>query len=256
MSNKKKRKVSPSIGSKNSKKKMIKLTINENSVPNVLEDERENIEEKKLSNSDEIEIIILNEEKKNLEQSDQDEKKIESDTTPKKNLEKNKKLNRSQQRSGTLTKFLKKIDKGTESDDLHELKDKQDCQNIFVQKDENEICLNESSVTQTNVSILQNLSQENKQLKDINKSTDHSLPQKSDCDITILSSDNEDLNELDKSTLSENEEITNKPVTPVTSKTDKANKKIIKLTPKQLEKRKEIARKKEEKLRLKKVYDI
>lgn len=257
MSNKKKRKViSPSVGSKNSK--MIKLTIKENSVPNVFEDERENIEEKKLNSSDEIEIIIPDEEKKNLEQSDQDGKKMESDITPKKSLGKNKKLNRSQQRPGALTKFLKKLDKETESDGLHELKDKQDCQNIFVHKDENEICLTESSVTQTNESILQNLPQENKQLKDIktvSKSTDHSLPQKPDCDITILSSDNEDLSELDKSTLSGNEEITSKSVTPVTPKTDKANKKIIKLTPKQLEKRKEIARRKEEKLRLKKVYE-
>lgn len=253
MSNKKKRKVISPMGSKNSK--IIKLTIKENSVPNVFEDERENIEEKKLNSSDEIEIIIPDE-KKNLEQSDQNEKKIESDTTPKKNLGTNKKLNRSQQKPGALTKFLKKLDKETENR-LYELKDKQNCQNIFVHKDGNEICLNESSITQTNVSQLQNSPQENEQLKDVkivSKSTD-SLCQKADCDVTILSSD-EDLSELDKSTLSGNEEIiTSNPVTPVTPKTNKvANKKIIKLTPKQLEKREEIARRKEEKLRLKKVY--
>lgn len=253
MSNKKKRKVISPVGSKNSK--IIKLTIKENSVPNIFEDERENIEEKKLNSSDEIEIIISDEEKKNLEQSDQNEKKIENDTTPKKNLGKNKKLNRSQQKPGALTKFLKKLDKETEND-LHELKDKQNCQDIFVHKDGNEISLNESSITQTNVS-LENSPQENEQLKDVkivNKSTD-SLCQKPDCDVTILSSD-EDLSELDKSILSGNEEIiTSKSVTPVTPKTNKvANKKTIKLTPKQLEKREEIARRKEEKLRLKKVY--
>ncbi|GAB1861716.1 Chromatin assembly factor 1 subunit A [Camponotus japonicus] len=255
MSNKKKRKVISPMGSKNSK--IIKLTIKENSIPNVFEDERENIEEKKLNSSDEIEIIIPDEEKKNLEQSDQNEKKIESDTTPKKNLGTNKKLNRSQQKPGALTKFLKKLDKETENR-LYELKDKQNCQNIFVHKDGNEICLNESSITQTNVSQLQNSPQENEQLKDVkivSKSTD-SLCQKADCDVTILSSD-EDLSELDKSTLSGNEEIiTSNPVTPVTPKTNKvANKKIIKLTPKQLEKREEIARRKEEKLRLKKEKD-
>lgn len=254
MSNKKKRKVISPIGSKNSK--VIKLTIKENSVPNVFEDEIENIEEKKFNSSDEIEIIIPDEEEKNLEQNDQDEKKIESDTTPKKSLGKNKKLNKSKQKPGTLTKFFKKLNKKTESS-LHELKDKQNCQNI-VHKDENEVCSNESSTTQTNASTLQNLPQENEQLKDIkivSKSTDSSLSQKSDCDVTILSSDNEDLSELDKSTLSGNEERTSKPVTPVTPKSNKvANKKTIKLTPKQLEKREEIAKRREEKSRLKKVY--
>ncbi|XP_070166024.1 chromatin assembly factor 1 subunit A-B isoform X2 [Polyergus mexicanus] len=261
MSNKKKRKViSPSVGSKNSK--MIKLTIKENSVPNIFEDERENAGEEKLNSSDEIEIITLDEAKKNLEQNDQqDGKKIETDTTPKRSLlGKIKKLDRTQQKSGTLTKFFKKIDKETESDCLYELKDKQN-QNTFVHEEENEICLNESLGTQATESILQNLCQENKQLKDIkvvSKGTDHSFSQNLDCDITILSSDNEDSSELDKSTLNEegNEEITNKLATPITPKTDKtANKKIIKLTPKQLEKRQEIARKKEEKLRLKKEKD-
>ncbi|XP_050452579.1 chromatin assembly factor 1 subunit A-B [Cataglyphis hispanica] len=257
MSNKKKRKIiSPSVESKNSK--LIKLTVKENSVPNICE--RENIGEEKLNSSDEIEILTLDEEKKNLEQSDQqDGKKMKSDTTSKRTLlGKNKKLDRSQQKSGALTKFLKKIDKETESDCLHELKDKQN-QNTFASEEENEICLNESLGTQTTESTLQNLSQENKQLKDtkiVSKDSDHSFCQKSDCDITILSSDNEDLSELDKSTLNEgeNEEIINKPATPVTPKTDKIAKKI-KLTPKQLEKRQEIARKREEKLRLKKEKD-
>ncbi|CAL1678089.1 unnamed protein product [Lasius platythorax] len=256
MSNKKKRKViSPLIESKNSK--VMKLTIKENSVPSVLEAEREDAGEKKLNSSDDsIEIIIPDEKKKNLEQSDQqDGKNRESDTTPKRSfLEKNKKLDRSQQKPGALTKFLKKIDKEVESDSSYELKNKQDCQNMFVHEEGNEICLNGSSDTQATESTLQHL-QENEQLKDtkiVSEDADHSLCQKSDCDITILSSDNEEQSELDKSTLSENEEITNKSATPVTPKTDKAaNKKVIKLTPKQLEKRQESAKKKEEKLRLK-----
>lgn len=253
ISNKKRKVISPLIGSKNSK--VMKLTIKENSVPNV-ETERQNAGEKKLNSIDDNIEIILDEEKKNLEQDDQqDEKNEESDTTPKKSfLGKNKKLNRSQQKSGALTKFLKKIDKEVESDSSNQLKTKQDCQNTLVHEG-NEICLNRSSNTQTTESTLRHLCRENEQLKDtkvVNEDADHSLSQTSDCDITILSSDNEEQSELNTSTLNENEEIINKPTTPVTSKTNKvANKKVLKLTPKQLEKKQENARKKEEKLKLK-----
>lgn len=249
---KKKRKViSPSIESKSSK--VVKLATQENSVRNVRWKEEEDASERKLNSSD-IEIIILDDEKKDLEQSDQ-QKMRKGDSTPKRSLGKNKKLDRSQQKPGALTKFLKRTDKEiaesdiTHDNNLSELKDKKDCQNVSVHKKQNEICSNESS----DASFIRSELQDTSQLSETDdrvasKDADTSL-QESDCDITILSSDNE----IDKPILSTNKE-TDKPATPVTPKSDKDMKdKFKKLTPKQLERRQEIARRKEEKRKLKMV---
>lgn len=79
----------------------------------------------------------------------------------------------------------------------------------------------------------------------------------SDSDVALLSSDTEDLSELEKSKTSINDEKIRKPespTTPTTPKSDKDAKMKLKiLTPKQLEKRQEIDRKKEERARMKKV---
>ncbi|XP_018345233.1 PREDICTED: chromatin assembly factor 1 subunit A-like [Trachymyrmex septentrionalis] len=263
-SNTKKRKIkSPLVGSKSSK--VLKLATKENSVKKVPEKKREDASEKKLDVNDDIEIILDDE--KDLEQSDQqDTRKIDS-TSKNNTLGKNKKLDKSQQKLGALTKFLKKTDKEIEKIDyidnlpeqkdsnhgnnLLELKDKKDCQDISVHKETNEVCINESLDAQSIRSEL-----DTSQLSEIddsivNKDTDLSL-QKTDCDITILSSDNEDSSELDTSISNRNKE-TNKPASPVTPKTDKNNKKnkIKKLTPKQLQKRQEIIKRKEEKQKLK-----
>lgn len=256
--NKKKRKISiPLVGCKSPK--ILKLTTKENSAKNVFKDEEENIEEITLDSSSDSNEIILDEEKKDLEKNSHQhhEKNKKIDTTPsKKSLGKNKKLDKCQQKTGALNKFLKKAEnkaKSTVSDDnsLCESKNEQEHQDTSVQKEKNEM-LNENPNEQSSES------QANEKLDDADTAnaaddTNRSLCEELDSDVAILfSSDNEMSNELDKTIESENEEITSKPTTPKTPKTSANMKnKIKKLTPKQLEKRKEIAKRKEEKLRLK-----
>lgn len=242
---KKKRKViSPLVGSKNPK--IVKLATKENLI-RVISEKEEDASEKKLNSSnDSVEIITSDDEKKDLNQSDQ-QKDMKIGTTPKrKPLGRKKKLDGSQkQKSGALTKFLKKADREIEENDtshndnnLSELKDKKDCQDASVHKEKNE-------------------SPELEYISELNETDDHIAKdgdlsrQESDCDITILSSDNEISSELDKSNT--NKETTGESIA-LTPKSDKdAKNKTKKLTPKQLEKRQEIARRKEEKLKLKMV---
>lgn len=248
VSNKKKRKVLSPLCSKSSK--VMKLA-KENTDRSVHEKEGEDANEKKLNSSnDSVEIISDNEKK---EQSDQ--QKTTGDSTPKRR--KNKKLDRSQQKPGALTKFLKRTEREVEEidvnhDNLSELKDKKDDQDTTVHKGENDICSNESSGASFILSELQDVSHLNETDNHVaSKDTDISL-QESDCDMTILSSDNEASSELDKSMSNRSKETPEKSVTPVTPKSDKDTKnKVKKLTPKQLEKRQEMAKRKEEKLKLK-----
>lgn len=247
---KKKRKViSPLVGSKSPK--VVKLATKENLIRVISEKEEDACEKKLNSNSDSAEIIISDDEKKDLNQSDQ-QKDMKISNTPKRPLGRKKKLDGSQkQKSGALTKFLKKADREIEENDtshndnnLSELKDKKDCQDASVHKEKNEICSNESP--------------ELEYTSELNETDDHIATkdgdlsrQESDCDITILSSDNEISSELDKSMSNTNKETTGESIA-LTSKSDKdAKNKTKKLTPKQLEKRQEIARRKEEKLKLK-----
>lgn len=256
MSNKKRKVTSPLVGSKSSK--VVRLATKENSV-RVHAKEGEDTSEKKLNSSNDSVEIILDDEKKDLEESDQ-QKTVKDDSTPKRRSLGKNKLDRSQQKPGALTKFLKRIDREVEESDIHddnlsEVKDKKDCQNASVYNEKNEICLNESSDAPFIQSELQNTSQLS-ETNDPVTSNDADPPlQESDCDITIVSSDNEASSELNKSISNRsNESETDKPASPVTPKTDKDTKnKIKKLTPKQLEKRQEIARRKEEKLKLKMV---
>lgn len=255
--NKKKRKItSPSIESKSPK--IVKLATKENLVRSILEKEEENANEKKLNSSDDsVEIISLDDEKKDLDKSDK-EKTKKGDSTPKRSLEKKKKLDKSQPKPGALTKFFKKTDKEVEESDishennLSELKGKQDNQDTSVYKEKNEIHLNESSDAQFISCELQDTSQ-------LSETDDHvddkdvDPLQESDCDITVLSSDNEASSELDKSISSRDKEGTDGPATPVTPKTDKDKKSIKKLTPKQLAKKQETTKRKEERQRLKMV---
>lgn len=250
--NKKKRKIaSPLVGSKSPK--VVKLATKENSVRNVPERTENDASETKLNSSNDSVEIILDDGKKDLEQSDSPKIRKDDNTPKKKSLGKNKKLDGSQQKPGALTKFFKRAEREVEendiSRDLSELKDKKDCQDMSAQKKKNEICSNESADARFIRSELQDtsgLSETEDQI--VNKDADCSL-QESDCDITLLSSD-EAASELDKSISSINQETTDKPATPVTPKIDKA-KKTKSLTPKQLEKKREIARKKEEKQKLK-----
>lgn len=258
VSNKKRKVTSPLVGSKSSK--VVRLATKENLVRSIhVKEVQEDTSEKKLNSSNDSIEIISDDEKKDQEQSDQ-QKTMKSDSTPKRRSLGKNKLDRAQQKPGALTKFFKRIDREVEDNDnnyddnLPELKDKKDYQDTSVYNEKNEDCLNESSDVPFIQSELQNTSQLNETNDTVASENADPPLQESDCDI-VLSSDNETSSELNKSMLNRSKETeTGKPVTPVTPKTDKDTKnKIKKLTPKQLEKRKEIARKKEEKLKLKMV---
>nr|XP_012230666.1 PREDICTED: chromatin assembly factor 1 subunit A-B [Linepithema humile] len=262
--NKKKRKIATSLGEYKSPK-ILKLATKENSVKNVSEDEKED-EETKLDSSSDSNEMILDEKKKDLEKDNQQNhkknKKIDTTSSRKVSLDKSRKLDKSQQKTGALKKFFKKAEKeakgNTNRDNsLCKSKSKQKQQDTSVQNERNEICLNKNPNKQSSKS------QANEKLDpaDIaDKDANYSHCQELDSDTAILSSDNETASELDKTISSRNEETTSKstpttPTTPTTPKSSKTSKnmkeKIKKLTPKQLEKRQEIAKRKEEKLRLK-----
>lgn len=257
MPNKKKRKITTSLAGCKSPK-ILKFTTKENSETNVFEDEKKDEEIKINSSSDSNEIIFDEEEKDLKKDNQQDHKKNKkNDTIPSKNsLRKSRKLDKSEEKTGALKKFFKKAEKKGKSKTnhdnmLYELKSGQEHQDISVQKETNEICLNKNLSKQSSESR----ANEKLDYTDItDKDANHSLCQDFDSDIAILSSDNETTNELDKTISSRNEETTRQSTIPTTPKTPKnMEKKIKKLTPKQLEKRQEIAKRKEEKLRLREV---
>lgn len=257
MPNKKRKITTPLVGSKSSK--ILKFTTKDNSVKNSKDDK--GVIEIKLNSSSESDEIILDEEKKDLEKDNQQNheknKRIETTPTSKNSLRKNRKLDKSQQKTGALNRFLKKaeneaISNVNNDNSLCESKSEQEQQSTCVQKEINEIYLNENPNKQSE-------SQLNEKLDDTNITDDanQSLCQELDSDVALSSSDNETASELDKTTSDKNKEINSKSTTPKTPKTSKNMKEgIKKLTPKQLEKRKEIAKRKEEKLRLKEVHYI
>lgn len=247
--NKKKRKVaSPLAEFKNSK--IIKYA-KENSTKSISEDKEEETEEKPDTDSECVEII-LDQDKKDLEQSsEQDHEKIKKiDIIPKRSSLKKKKLHeKSQKKSGSLTKFFMKADNEPTSDIIHDTnphtsKNEQDCQNTLVLEGESEVPSNLQSVE----SPSPHASQVNEEK--VNVLDDSNISPESDSDVAVFS-DTEVQSELDKSRTSINEEKIRKPTTP---KSDKdAKMKTKKLTPKQLEKRQEIVKKKEERARLRMV---
>lgn len=240
--NKKRKVVSPLEELKSSK--IIKFT-KENSVKDTSE-EQEDAEEKPDTDRECIELIS-DQEEKYLEQSSDEEhaNKEKIDTTPKRSsLKKSKTLEKSQKKSGALTKFLTKVDSEPTSSlvhdsDLHKSENEKDCQNISVHEEESG-------------SPLLNTSQVNEEIEDIKIVERSNTYQDSDSDVAVLSSDTEAQSELDKSKSSINEEKVTKLATPTTPKSNKEDKmKLKKLTPKQLEKKQEVARRKEEKAKLK-----
>ncbi|RLU19046.1 hypothetical protein DMN91_009404 [Ooceraea biroi] len=262
--NKKRKVTSPLVSLKSPK--VSKLSKKDHLNQNILEDEEENVR----GSSKEC-IVVSDDEKKDVqsEQSVDDEKKdVQSkqsvddenkkgDITPKRSsLGKNKKLDKSQQKSGALTKFLKKTDRKITADSdgsTRESKSRQDLQDTSVQEEKNEVSLDESLEPQSSDKYKLQMSQ-GKESPSVHNDKQAESPsfQQWDSDVAVLSSDNENPSELDGSTLSRNEE-TEESAVPVTPKSDKHVMKTLKrLTPKQLEKREEIARRKEEKLKLRK----
>jgi hypothetical protein len=254
-SSKKRKVTSPLVGSKSSKvsKFLKKDCINQSSLENKIENTRE------TNDSKECIVITEDNERKESEQSDQqgDEDK-KNDVTPKRSSAgKNKKLDKSQRKSGALTKFFKKTDRKTESTaddthDAHESKGEQDLEDTSIrEKGEDEVCSNENldASGKSNSQI----SQANVELKNLSvHDTKGSFFRQSDSNVVILSSDNESSSELDKSISNKNKE-TQEPES--NQETDKdAKKKLRTPTSKQLEKREEIVRRKEEKLKLKMVH--
>lgn len=253
MPNKKRKVTSPLVGSKTSK--ISKVAKNDCCDQDIVE-ETTNAREKNDS-----EDCITDDVNKDFEQNDwqDDENKEVKGTSKRSSLGRNKKLDKSQQKSGALTKFLKKNIYGqtenTANDDARESKARQNLQNTFIEVEKNEEeCLDESSDLQSSEKSKSQAFQINEKLDDSSVSdqdTKDSVFQQSYSNIVILSSDNESSNELDKSTSSRNEEIRTS-TTPVTPKTNK-KKQLKRLSTKQLEKRQEIARKREEKLKLRMV---
>lgn len=254
--NKKRKVTSPLVGSKTSK--IFKVAKNDCCDQDIVE-ETTNAKEK--NDSEDCVVIMDNVNKDFFEQNDRqdDENKEVKGTSKRNSLGRNKKLDKSQQKSGALTKFLKKNIHGqtenTANDDARESKARQNLQNTFIEVEKNEEeCLDESSELQPSEKSKSQAFQMNEKLDDSRVSdqdTKGSVFQQSHSNIIFLSSDDESSNELDKSTSSRNEEIRTS-TTPVTPKTDK-KKQLKRLSTKQLEKRQEIARKREEKLKLRMV---
>lgn len=243
MPNKKRKVVSPLEELKSSK--IIKFT-KENSAKDISEEKKEP-EEKPDTDRKYMELISDQEEEDLEKSSEQDEvKSKQSDTTPKRSfLKKSKTLEKSQKKSGTLTKFLMKIDDQSSNNlnndsNLNKLEN-EDCQNISVGEEEIG-------------SPFQHTSPTNEEIEDTQIAEKPSTSQDSESDITMLSSDTEAQSELDMSKTSISEEKMIKTETPVTPKSDKEAKyKLKKLTPRQIEKKQEIIRKKEEKAKIKMV---
>lgn len=254
MPNKKRKVTSPLVGSKTSK--ISKVAKNDCCDQNIVE-ETTNAKEK---NDSEDCVVTIDDMNKTFEQNDRqdDENKKVKGTSKRSSLGRNKKLDKSQQKSGALTKFLKKNIYGqtenTATDDARESKARQNLQNIVIEVEKNEEeCLDESLELQPSEKSKSQAFQMNEKLDDSSVSDQDmksSVFQQSCSNIIFSSSGNESSNELDKSTSSRNEEIRTS-TTPVTPKTDK--KKELKRLLKQLEKRKEILRKREEKLKLRMV---
>jgi len=221
--------------------------------------EEDKIENTREANDGGKECIVVteNNEKKELEQSDgQSDENKRNDVTPKRSsVGKNKKLDKSQQKSGALTKFFKKTDKNentADNNDTHKSKVEQDLQATSIQKEEDEICLNEN-LEPSRKSNLQLDKELKVKIERFNIHDIKSFPFQSDSDVVILSSDNESSDELDKSILNKSKE-TQESGSVVNEETNKNAKKKLKTpTSKQLEKKEEIDRRKEEKLKLKMV---
>ncbi|XP_014483317.1 PREDICTED: chromatin assembly factor 1 subunit A-A-like [Dinoponera quadriceps] len=250
--NKKRKVESPLEELKSSK--MIKYA-KENSTKSISE-EKEETEEKSDTDSECIELIS-DEEEKNLEQSNvlKNGKRKKIDTAPKKNsLTKSKIRAETSKKFGSLKKFLKKannepIGNIIRDSSSYRLKNNRDCENEeSAHEEESEIC---SSLQPLKSSSLHTSEASEETENAIVKEGPNICPE-SDSDIAVLSSDTETQSELDKSRTSINEEKIRQSAIPTTPKSDKDTKmKVKKLTPKQLEKKREIAKKREERARLK-----
>lgn len=230
--------------------KISKLSMKDCFDENIVESEAENVREDDSKTC----IAGIDDEKKDAEQSDwQNDENRKGVVTPKRSsLGKHKNKNDSQQKTGALTKFFKKTDREKNiSKDDSDTRKSEARENTSAQEEQDEVCLHENLELQSPGKS--QVSQANKKLESPearDENTKRSSFQQSDYHVPILSSDDE--SELEKSKLSTNEENT-QPAEHVTPKTDKNAKKKM-LTPKQLEKKLEIIKRKEEKLKLKLVY--
>lgn len=249
MPNKKRKVVSPLEGFKSNK--IIKYT-KENSDKSISK-EKDEAEEKCDTDCECIDLISDQEEKDLGQSSKQDcETKVKPhqkkmDTTPKRDsLTKGKILKKSRKKSSALTKFLMKTDSELMNSSHKATDESTDCPNTSACEENSEIL----SSSQSPESSL-HTSCVNEEMDNI-VTEDPNICQDSDSDIVSLN--NEATSELDKSRTSISEESSGKPAIPTTPKSNKDEKIMSKkLTPRQLEKRQEIARKREEKAKLKMV---
>lgn len=253
---KKKRKLASPLVEAAKKSKVMKLSTKENSARSNSKSKREEIN---LDDVNKLNVpeVMKEEGEKDKGQSVQQTHEIKKEhITPKKRFSL-RKQRKDQQKSGALTKFIvvsnnKEAERGAESSSDHG-----SCQNpshsdAIVLSSDNEASSEADKSTLDTESKEANNSElasvATSPLRDKKKQVKNLSPIKLDS-----SSDNEASVELETSTLSTSEKVTNESTSAVTPTSDRKKGKVKPLTPKQLQKEQEIARKKKEKLKLREV---
>lgn len=254
---KKKRKLASPLVEAAKKSKVMKLSTKENSTRSNSKGKREEIDPDDVNKLNVPEVMKEEGEKDKGRSVQETHESKKEHITPKKRFSL-RKQRKDQQKSGALTKFIvvsnnKEAERGAESPADHG-----SCQNpssdaIVLSSD------NEAS-SEADKSTLDAESKEanNDELASVATSPLRDKKKKKVKNLSPikldLSSDNEASVELETSTLSTSEKVTNESTSAVTPTSDRKKGKERKpLTPKQLQKEQEIARKRKEKLKLREV---
>lgn len=256
MPSRKRKLTSPLIECKSSKAIKFTEEPNEDFIESTFESSIEENAKDEFNNCDKNIEVTINKEDQDIKQDDgqNHEKNEKLDVTPKRT--RNAKIN--QRATNALTKFLKDTDKQMKNikcdGNSLELEDKIG-QNMHLQEKEDDICSECTDIQSTQSQVIE-------RLEDTNSTTSKNKENDQFCDKSInsiISSSNiEDKNILDKSISNSDTEETDRNATnSVILKDDNDIKKGSKtLTPKQLQKRQEIAKKKEEREKLRMVTYI
>lgn len=253
---KKKRKLASPLVEAAKKSKVMKLSTKENSARSNSKGKRGEINPDDVNKLNVPEVMKEEGEKDKGQSVQQTHESKKEHITPKKRFSL-RKQRKDQQKSGALTKFIvvsnnKEAERGAESPSDHS-----SCQNpssdaIVLSSD------NEAS-SEADKSTLDAESKEanNDELASVATSSLRDKKKKKVKNLSPikldLSSDNEASVELETSTLSTSGKVTNESTSAVTPTSDRKKGKVKPLTPKQLQKEQEIARKRKEKLKLREV---
>ncbi|KAG7197927.1 hypothetical protein KM043_016164 [Ampulex compressa] len=241
--NKKRKLTSPLIECKSSK--MIKITTKENSIENVDEAEVNGDVSNRVNESNSsVEILTDVEVEESIESKTSEDKEVQDNNeTPKRSSRRSKRAkSKDNGTAGALTKFFKKTEKNLDIIGNH--------QNDSIQHKEIDEIQDKTlnvragdTVSESKNSQNEKREESNEMINDVSKCFD------TDSDDTLSSSENEEKEEQEKSNTTM-DNVRN--ATTSTPKTEDSleNAKRRKLTPKQLERRKESAKKREEKEKL------